>query len=573
MIPSEIAVLGLLILPLLGAVAAWALGPSRPEAIRWLSLAVSCGILFLALLLAWRFVALDRLPSAPGELPTFHPQFVPGAPGVIRDPAGNPRGSDPHRTSWNLLVLGRGVVQFYVGVDGFSIWLVVLTAVLSVPAVLISWKQVSERVNEFYAWLLLLQMAMIGIFLSFDIILFYVFFELSLVPLFFLIGIWGGPQRRHAAGKFFIYTLTGSLITLLGVLGIVLACQSRSGELTFAIPRLMEIVHGRLGIESERGFWLTTQYWVFLALTAGFAVKVPLVPFHTWLPLAHVEAPTAGSVDLAGVLLKVGAYGFLRLCVPLAPDVSLALGLPLISALAVIGIVYGACCAYAQDDIKKMVAYSSVSHLGLCMLAMFALNPAGLAGSLMQMINHGLSTAALFLLVGMLYERYHTRKISDFGGMAKRLPLLSACMVFICLTSVGLPGLNGFIGEALALFGIFDQQYSRGEFPWYAAIASSGLILGAWYLFTMLQKVFFGPLREPEVFHHDDGAPIGDLNGREIALIAPIMALCVFVGVHPQPILNGMRPEIETVSRIAEHARARVVAQESVPVEVAGREP
>jgi len=558
----RLELLGLLVLPLLGAIIVATLGPARKEVIRRVALVVTCAILVLSLLLAWRFVDINRTVTPPaGELPTFKPYFVPGAPGIVRDGAGNERGVDPHRTSWNILTVGRGAIQFYLGLDGFNVWLVVLTGVLSVPAVLISWNQITERVNEFYAWLLALQMAMMGIFLSFDIILFYVFFELSLVPLFFLIGIWGGPERRHAAGKFFIFTLTGSLITLLGVLGVVLACQAKSGELTFAIPRLVEIVHSRLAIESERDFWLSTQYWVFLALLAGFAVKVPLFPFHTWLPLAHVEAPTAGSVDLAGVLLKVGAYGFLRLCVPLAPDVSLSLGLPLVSSLAAFGIVYGAFCAYAQDDIKKMVAYSSVSHLGLCMLGMFALNPAGVAGSLMQMINHGLSTAGLFLLVGMLYERYHTRKISDFSGMATKMPLLAAAMVFICLTSVGLPGLNGFIGEALALFGVFDQQYSRGEFPWYAVIASSGMILGAWYLFTMLQKVFFGALREPEVMHHEGAAPITDLDGRELALIAPILLLCVLIGVHPQPLLNAMRPEVETIARIADTARERVVAE------------
>jgi NADH-quinone oxidoreductase subunit M len=501
---------------------------------------------------------------------------VPGSPGITTDSRGHSQ-IVPHGTSWNLLKLpkverqpnekgpapaddGSGAIQFYIGLDGLNVWLVVLTAVLSVPAVLVSWNQITERVNEFYAWLLALQTAMMGIFLSFDIILFYFFFELSLVPLFFLIGIWGGPERRHAAGKFFIYTLTGSLITLLGVIGVVLACYAKSNELTFSIPRLVELVHHRLSISdvTEREYWSSVQHYVFLALLAGFAVKVPLVPFHTWLPLAHVEAPTAGSVDLAGVLLKVGAYGFLRLCVPLAPDVSWSLGLPLVSGLAAIGIVYGALCAYSQDDIKKMVAYSSVSHLGLCMLGMFALNPAGLSGSLMQMINHGLSTAALFLLVGMLYERYHTRKISDFGGMAARLPLMGACMVFICLTSVGLPGLNGFIGEALALFGIFEQQYTRGQFPWYAVIGSSGMILGAWYLFTMLQRVFFGAAKEPAVIAHEGHEPIGDLNVREVGVVLPIMILCVIIGVYPQPVLETMRPDVDTVAHIADLARGRV---------------
>src|SRR5262249_3158318 len=261
--------------------------------------------------------------------------------------------------------------------------------------------------------------ALFGIFLAFDIILFYVFFELTLVPLFFLIGIWGGAERRYAARKFFLYTFTGSVITLLGVLGVVLAAYADNhGELTFSLPRLFELAHPRLAlpVPSVQAFWRSVEFWVFLALATGFAVKVPLVPFHTWLPLAHVEAPTAGSVDLAGILLKIGAYGFLRLCIPLAPDVSLWLGLPLVTALAAVGIVYGALCAYSQDDVKRLVAYRSVSHLGLCMLGMFSLTAAGLSGSILQMINHGLTTGGLFLLIGMIYERYHTRRLSDFGG-------------------------------------------------------------------------------------------------------------------------------------------------------------
>src|SRR5205807_250661 len=287
-----------------------------------------------------------------------------------------------------------------IGLDGLNVWLVVLTAVLMVSAVLASWHsfQVQERINEYYAWLLALETGMIGVFLSFDIILCYVFFELTLVPLFFLIGIWGGPERRLAARKFFIYTLTGSLITLLGVLAVVLVCYHQHPDypVTFSIPELVRLVNASLNAEavSDPAFWQLFQVWVFLALAAGFAVKVPLFPLHTWLPLAHVEAPTAGSVLLAGVLLKIGAYGFLRLCLPLAPDACLSLGLPLIGTLAVVGIIYGALCALAQSspkgDIKKLVAYSSVSHLGLCMLGMFALNDAGLSGSLLQMINHGL---------------------------------------------------------------------------------------------------------------------------------------------------------------------------------------
>jgi NADH-quinone oxidoreductase subunit M len=646
----RVLLLGLLVVPAVAAVVVALLGARRLDAIRWVSLGATLATAVVAAVLAVHFAQLRARaeePAAP-QRPAFRPEIVPGDPG------------DTHATAWNLVLLGRSsngevaAMQFYVGLDGLNVWLVVLTAVLLVSGVLISWTSIQERVNEYYAWLLVLETGMIGVFLSFDIILFYVFFELTLVPLFFLIGIWGGPERRYAARKFFIYTLAGSLITLLGVLGVVIACQVKSGELTFSIPRLVDIVQTRLALEdpAERAFWRATpdlslsgliqwmrappqdaaalartiwggvEFWVFLALMVGFAIKVPLVPLHTWLPLAHVEAPTAGSVLLAGVLLKIGAYGFLRLCLPLAPDASLALGAPLIGALAAIGVIYGALCALAQDDIKKLVAYSSVSHLGLCMIGMFALNRAGIAGSLMQMINHGLSTGALFLLVGMLYERYHTRKMADYGGLGARLHLLAIAWVFICLTSVGLPGLNGFVGEVLVLMGAFDfralqvegqvlaivlavvigiltllaaaymgtllQRESGGSVAVYAVplgiavigvllilvewrlfselaptlplgpvlgvAGAAGIVLGAWYLLTLLLRVFFGPVKEPE---HDsgDGHPVRDLGWREFFALAPIALLCVAIGVYPQPVLDAARPDVEVVARIADRAR------------------
>jgi NADH-quinone oxidoreductase subunit M len=565
MTQPQLELLILLWLPLAAGIVVGLLGPHRAELVRWISAVVTAVTLLLALGLAARLMLTNdqraeefRVNSEKKALPTFRPRFVPGSPGLVRDDQGH-LNSDPYATSWNVLSIGTGAIQFYIGLDGLNVWLVVLTAVLGLPAVLVSWRHVTERVNEFFAWLLVLQTAMIGIFLSFDLVLFYVFFELSLVPLFFLIGVWGGPERRHAAGKFFIYTLTGSLITLLGVLGVVFACYIKSnGTLTFSIPQLVETVHARLGNTNpdEQRYWANVQTWVFLALMAGFAVKVPLVPFHTWLPLAHVEAPTAGSVDLAGVLLKIGAYGFLRLCIPLAPDVSLSIGLPLVSTLAVIGILYGALCAYSQEDIKRLVAYSSVSHLGLCMLGMFALNAAGISGSLVQMLNHGLSTGGLFLLVGMIYERYHTRKVRDYGGMATRLPLFGVFMTFIVLTSVGLPGLNGFIGEALALFGVYEGQSVRGQFPIYAVIGAIGMFLGAWYLLTMLMRVFFGPVKEPPVPHeaHD---PITDMTARELITIVPIAILCVVIGVHPQPVLSTAQPDVDVIQRIADMADTR----------------
>ncbi|MCI0463488.1 MAG: NADH-quinone oxidoreductase subunit M [Gemmataceae bacterium] len=555
----------LLALPAGAAVVVALLGPRRLGAIRALSLAVTLATLAIAVVLALAFIEIRSEAPLPapvaGTTPTFRPEIVPGSaqddPGV----------GDAHRTTWNLIQLGQaGSIQFYVGLDGLSVWLVVLTAVLMVPSVLISWHSIRDRANEYYAWLLALGTGMLGVFVACDIILFYVFFELTLVPLFFLIGIWGGPERRHAARKFFIYTLTGSLITLLGVLAVVLVCwQSPGGTLTFSIPELVRLINGPavFATSAEREAF---QFWVFLALFAGFAIKVPLVPVHTWLPLAHVEAPTAGSVLLAGVLLKIGSYGFLRLALPLAPDAALTVGVPLIGGLAVVGIIYGALCALAQDDIKKLVAYSSVSHLGFCMLGMFALNQAGLAGSLLQMINHGLSTGALFLLVGMLYDRYHTRKIDDYGGMGARLGLLTFCMVFINLSSIGLPGLNGFVGEAMVFLGMFEKH------PVMAGLGTAGILLGAWYMLTVVKRVFFGPLKEP---HHDK--PVGDLDAREWLTLGPIMVLCIALGVYPQPVLDSVRGDLLVVEHLVTHRPrsttegAQQDAQGPQPVDLTGR--
>ncbi len=608
--------IALLVVPAVGAALAGALGPGRPDLVRRLSLLATLVTLALAAVLAVAFVALPRTSFADAPrtfLVTFQPEFVAGADEVHAE-----------RTTWDLLRLGPGAVQFYVGLDGLNVWLVVLTALLVVTGVLVSWTAITERVNEYYAWLLALEVGLIGVFIAFDVILFYVFFELTLVPLFFLIGIWGGPQRQYAARKFFIYTLAGSLVTLLGVLGVVLTLYlypppSAEGpaRLTFSIPELVRAV-GRMNAElpeavegdrqAERSaadavtraaegsrdeaarrladarealrrsrerldFWHRVQLWVFAAMMVGFAIKVPLVPVHTWLPLAHVEAPTAGSVLLAGVLLKLGSYGFLRLAVPLAPDAALALGVPLIASLAVIGILYGAACALAQDDMKKLVAYSSVSHMGFCLLGLFALNEAGLTGSLLQMLNHGLSTGAMFLLVGMLYERYHTRKMADYGGLGAKLKLLAVFMVFIGMSGIGLPGLNGFVGEVLVMFGMYDFKGDYATAPvdgrLLVTLAVFGVVLGAWYTLTLVMRIFFGPLKEPAAAAHhaarpetgEHGAePVRDLCGREVAALAPIAALCLLIGMYPQPLLDSVRPDLRVVARIAHHARQRADA-------------
>jgi NADH-quinone oxidoreductase subunit M len=554
----RVLLVALLVIPVAAAGIVALLGRQRAQGVRIVSLAATVICLAFAVVLATSYATLQAEKDAAHASPTatFQPEFVPGA-----------TPSNRHATTWDFLSVGAGAFQFYIGLDGLNVWLVVLTALLMVPAVLVSWRAIDERVAEYYAWLLLLETAMLGVFVSFDILLFYVFFELTLVPLFFLIGIWGGPQRRYAARKFFIYTLAGSLITLLGVLAVIVVCYNyqpagqppgATRTLTFSIPQLVTLVNDHIrDAQSDpdaRAFWSRFQIWVFLALMTGFAIKVPLVPFHTWLPLAHVEAPTAGSVLLAGVLLKIGAYGFLRLCLPLAPDASLILGVPLIGTLAVIGIIYGALCAYAQDDIKRLVAYSSVSHLGFCMLGMFALNVTGLSGSLLQMTNHGLSTGALFLLVGMLYERYHTRMMADYGGMGARLGLLACFFVYISLTSIGLPGLNGFVGEVLVFMGMFDFGSNVVNGPLLAIIGTSGIVLGAWYLLTMLRRVFFGPVKEPE---HEEHGPVGDLNGRELTALVPIALVCLVIGVYPQPVLDTVRRDVDVVARIADKAMAR----------------
>lgn len=434
-------------------------------------------------------------------------------------------------------------LELHLGLDGVSVALIVLTTLLTTSCVLISWESIRERAPEFYAAMLILETGLIGVFAAFDVLLFYVFFEFTLVPLFFIIAIWGGPQRRYAAVKFFLYTFTGSLITLVGVVGLVAHAAASGLATPCSIPDLAAWLRANpLDPSLQAAF--------FLALAVGFLVKVPVFPLHTWLPLAHVEAPTAGSVLLAGVLLKLGTYGFLRLCLPMFPHACQSVGLPLIGLLSVVGIIYGSLCALAQRDIKKLVAYSSVAHLGFCMLGLFAFNHEGIAGSVLQMINHGLSTGALFLLVGMIYDRYHTRELDELGGLAARLPLIACGMVFISLASIGLPGLNGFVGEVLSLIGMFRRH------PLYAVLGTSGVVLGAWYLLGMVQHAFFGPLREPRHAGHQ----VGDLNLRELLSLGPIAAACLWIGVQPGPLLEMIEPDVAAVASLYPPSPAAVEA-------------
>jgi NADH-quinone oxidoreductase subunit M len=471
-------------------------------------------------------------------------------------------------TNWGWLdEAGAPVdIRFNIALDGLSLWLFALTSLLMVVAVLIGWEAIDQQASLYYRLLLILETGMLGVFVARDIILFYAFFEFTLIPLFFLIGVWGSQQRQHAAVKFFLFTLAGSLLTFLGLLAIVLwnyyhpGSDAATGKMTFSIPRLTEALR-------IRPIDPAVQLWIFLALAAGFAIKVPLFPLHTWLPLAHVEAPTAGSVILAGVLLKVGTYGFARFNLPLLPNATATL-MPWLLWISLAGIIYGALVALAQHDIKRLIAYSSVSHLGFCMLGLFAVNRLAIQGSVLQMINHGLSTGGLFAVVGMVYERYHTRQIADFGGLARRLPVLAFFMLVLTLSSIAVPGLNGFVGEFLILFGMFERGWAAApaahwlQFRLIAVLAVSGVILGAWYMLGLYQRVFFGPLREPA--HEPAAAAPRDLSPREVCCLVPLVVFILWIGLQPRFFLDRMAPTLETLIAPAMQVLGETVASPAI---------
>ncbi|HXH13198.1 MAG TPA: NADH-quinone oxidoreductase subunit M [Alphaproteobacteria bacterium] len=414
-------------------------------------------------------------------------------------------------------------ISYEVGIDGISALLITLTTFLMPLTILASWDSVSSRVREFIICMLFLESGMIGVFAAVDLFLFYVFWEATLIPMYFLIGVWGGEQRIYAAIKFILYTMTGSLLMLVAILALYFLYRQATGDATFSLLQL-----GQLELAPS------TQRWLFLAFFLAFAIKVPLVPFHTWLPDAHVEAPTAGSVILAGVLLKMGTYGFVRFCLPLFPQASLDAAW-VIALLAVVGIIYGALMALVQTDIKKLVAYSSVSHLGFVMLGIFAFNAQGMDGAVLQMVNHGLSTGALFLLVGMLYDRRHTRLIADYGGIAKVMPVYAACFLVVALSSLGLPGLNGFVGEFLVLIGAFQTM------PAYAVLGSVGVVLSAVYLLWMYQRAMFGEVTHAENYRLNDVTP------RELAVLVPLILVIVWIGVYPQSLLMRLQASTKSV--------------------------
>jgi NADH-quinone oxidoreductase subunit M len=455
-------------------------------------------------------------------------------------------------SSYSWLGESSGIdIQFAVVLDGLSLWMFGLSSLLLFTSVLVSWAAIVDRPAAFYSLLLLLGSGTLGVFAARDIILFYVFFEFTLIPLFFLIGVWGSEERRYAAAKFFLYTLAGSVLTFLGLLAIVLwdYNHSTTGLMTFSIPALTA------GL-AQHPIAAPYQLWIFLALFAGFAIKVPLFPLHTWLPLAHTQAPTAGSVILAGILLKIGTYGFARFNIPMLPEAT-ATCVPWLLGLSVAGIIYGALVALAQTDMKRLIAYSSVSHLGFCMLGIFALNNLGVQGGVLQMINHGLSTGGLFAVVGMVYERYHTREIRLLGGLARRTPILAFFFVLFTLSSIGLPGLNGFTGEFLVLIGMFTRAWTDAPaslalaYKIMSVAAVLGVVLGAWYMLYLVERVFFGPLRET---HSPDEPSVRDLGARETAALVPLAVFVFWIGLYPQFFLAPMRPTLEPLAKGAVQA-------------------
>ena len=466
--------------------------------------------------------------------------FLISLPLVSRFQTGAPGFQFEEKFDW-IPALGA---HYHIGVDGISLLLVMLTTLMGFIATFSSWSAIQDRVKAYYAMFLLLQTGMLGVFLSLDFFLFYIFWELVLVPMYFIIGIWGGPRKLYASIKFFLYTLAGSVLMLLGILTLYFQHVSQYGSYTFEISELMKL-HLDPGL----------QQWVFWAFFIGFAIKVPMFPFHTWLPDAHVEAPTAGSVILAAVLLKMGTYGFLRFSLPLLPQASADKTIvQVLAVLSIIGIIYGALVSLMQKDWKKLVAYSSVSHLGFCTLGIFALTPNGIAGSVLQQLNHGISTGMLFLVIGVIYERRHTREIAEYGGLAHVMPKFAIIFAFAMLSSAGLPLLNGFVGEFTILQGAFEANRI------WVAFAVSGVILGAAYLLWLYQRTMLGQVTNGK------NLTIPDMNLREILVFVPLIAWAIWIGIYPKPYFDILR---RPVAEIVERVHPGYYAGETPPVRLA----
>ncbi len=489
--------------PLVGVLVLFFINAEKKVVIRWVSLLTSLVTFGLSLWLLSQFNA---------ENPAL--QMVINLPWI-------------QVAGWNI--------SYYMGVDGLSILLILLTTFLTPIALLSTWSAIEDREKDFNIFFLMLEVGMLGVFMAQDLFLFYVFWEFTLVPMYFLIGIWGGPQRIYASIKFFLYTMAGSLLMLLAILWLGI------NQGTFAVPDLIAM----------GGIPANIQTWLFLAFAIAFAIKVPMWPLHSWLPDAHVQAPTAGSVILAGVLLKMGTYGFVRFNLPLFPEAAIKFA-PMMAGLAVVGIIYGAIVSYYQKDIKKLVAYSSISHLGFVMLGLFALNSQGIQGGILQMINHGLSTGALFLLVGMVYEQTHTRDFEVYGGLWKVMPVYGTIMLVVTLSSMGLPGLNGFVGEFTILLGAFGSE-AIGS-PWYAGLSAIGVILAAIYMLYMYQKIFLGPEGSIVETVKEHGHALRDLSVREIITVAPLLVFIFWIGLYPKPFFALIAPAVDNLVTILQTA-------------------
>ncbi|QOI99646.1 MAG: NADH-quinone oxidoreductase subunit M [Phycisphaeraceae bacterium] len=533
----------------------------------------SFGILSAMIFTPLVFAGLVALrPTREAKYVALAGTLLAAALGLVAATQFNWTNGDTHQLASSAPWIPALGVSLSFAADSVSFSLILLTLLLGPICVACSFTAISGRERTYYAWLLVLQAAMTGVFAARDLVVFYICFEFTLIPMFILISLYGSTNRKKAAIKFFLYTFTGSIIALAGLVYVAWTHASASGAWTFDVDTLERAARATLS-RSE-------QAWVLLALMLGFAVKVPLFPFHTWLPLAHTEAPTAGSVVLAGVLLKLGTYGIYRFVLPMCP-LAVVDYAPLIATVSIIGILYGGLICWVQRDVKKLVAYSSVAHLGFCILGMFALNSAGLRGSILYMINHGLSTGALFLLIGMMYERYHTRDMRELGGLAAKMPVWATFMVFFTMASVGLPGLNGFVSEFMCLMGVFQASpnWASGACtitgdatpgatfggvlgPIYAAVAGVGMIVAAMYLLYMVGRVVWGPLVEPHHHHHDADTPSlpPDLTPREIAILIPLAASCLWLGVYPKPALDALRAPVEQTLRIIHKANGTLPA-------------